>query len=238
MKLNGRTTEPSWFSTSTGRFSFSIPRTKTFLKFSCAGNNDTVTAIVDSEEPTLDLGDLVLRRSEDRLEGTVINRETRKGIAFAFISDGDDFSTVTDTQGGFALSLNPRPHELRVSAPGFLPFAIQLTDSATSLTIDLAPEVLDAGASGEYEGIGIQWDFGDAGSGLLLKALHPTGPAAQAGLRPGDELLAIDGEPAIDVEIDVLVQRMRGPAGTWVKLTLRRAGSVFDLNVQRRRLAW
>ena len=230
----------SWFSSGLGRFSFRVPRarTRTRLTLGCVGNDETVMATVLPWAGDVDLGDLVLNRDRNRIEGLVINRETRKAIASALISDGSDQEVTTDERGAFALSLKPRPRELRVSALGFLPYAVQLSANATSLTIDLAPEPADGGPSGEYEGIGLRWSVVDAGVGLLVELLHPSGPAAEAGVREGDELLAVDGEPAIDVAIAVLMPRMKGPAGSWVKLTLRRAGSVFDLNVQRRRLAW
>ncbi|MDP3504656.1 MAG: PDZ domain-containing protein [Myxococcales bacterium] len=107
-----------------------------------------------------------------------------------------------------------------------------------SLTIDLAPEVFDAGMSEEYEGVGLRWAAVDAGSGLIVEWLHSTGPAAAAGVQLGDELLAVDGRQTRQAATLDIVSWVRGPAGTWVKLSLRRAGYVFDLNVQRGRLAY
>lgn len=232
--------EPHWFGSGNGRFSLRVPSSakRSLLRFNCSGNNDHVAALVGPGDADSELGDLVLKRSDKALDGVVINRETRKGIAFALISDGSDFVVTTNEGGAFSLSLDPRRRELRVSAPGFLPRVVPLAESAMSLTIDLAPEVFDAGMSEEYEGVGLRWAAVDAGSGLIVEWLHSTGPAAAAGVQLGDELLAVDGRQTRQAATLDIVSWVRGPAGTWVKLSLRRAGYVFDLNVQRGRLAY
>jgi hypothetical protein len=200
---------------------------------------ETVTEVLRPEQTSVELGELVLERSEKRLEGTVTNRETGLGVPFAFVTDGHDLELAADERGAFSLWVKPLPHELRISAPGFHPYAVHVTEQTATLTIELAPVPADGGAREEYEGIGIRWNLlVDAGAAITVDAIHPTGPAAEAGVRAGDELLAVDGEPAIGVPWSALTPRMKGPAGTWTKLSLRRAGSIIDLNVQRRRVAW
>ena len=57
-----------------------------------------------------------------------------------------------------------------------------------------------------------------------LKVISPEdgSPAAQAGIRPGDVIFTIDKEPVYDLTLGEAEQKLRGPAGSEVQLTLRR----------------
>ena len=69
-----------------------------------------------------------------------------------------------------------------------------------------------------------------------IKAVQDDSPAAAAGLKPGDTITAIDGEPVGDpLAVD---QRLRGKAGTKVKLTLDRAGTAVDVEIEPRAVTW
>src|SRR6516225_822688 len=59
-------------------------------------------------------------------------------------------------------------------------------------------------------------------------------PAARAEIRPGDVILAIDKEPVYDLTLGEAEQKLRGPAGSEVQLTLRRgAETPIDLALER-----
>ncbi len=77
-------------------------------------------------------------------------------------------------------------------------------------------------------------------TGALVEAVHAGGPAARAGLRPGDVLLALDGRPlAVRYPEDVpgLLRRIADlPAGTELKLRLRRGERVSEIAVRTERL--
>ncbi len=64
------------------------------------------------------------------------------------------------------------------------------------------------------------------------------GPAKDAGLRPGDVLVKVDGKPTKDVPRDKVVQSLRGEAGTSVTVTVRRQGLAqpFDKTITRRQI--
>ena len=69
-----------------------------------------------------------------------------------------------------------------------------------------------------------------------IKAVQDDSPAAAAGLKPGDTITAIDGEPVGDpLAVD---QRLRGKAGAKVKLTLDRAGTAVDVEIEPRAVTW
>ena len=63
----------------------------------------------------------------------------------------------------------------------------------------------------------------------VLGPVEPTGPAARAGLRVGDEVLAVNGEPVREF-VD-LVQRIRNHPGETLSLRIRRAGSEQTVSV-------
>ena len=85
---------------------------------------------------------------------------------------------------------------------------------------------------GSYPGVGIEVVAEDAG----VKILRPIegSPAELAGMRSGDVIVKIDG---VDVGADLAgaINRMRGPAGSTVRLSVRRAGHSELLNFLLRR---
>ena len=68
--------------------------------------------------------------------------------------------------------------------------------------------------SGEYEGIGTWVDI--TGSYLTIISPMPDSPAEKAGLKPEDQIIAIDGEDMTGVDGNVVLKKILGPAGTKV----------------------
>ncbi len=69
-----------------------------------------------------------------------------------------------------------------------------------------------------------------------LKVISPQdgSPAARAGIKPGDLIYSIDKEPVYDLTLGEAQQKLRGPAGSEVKLILRRGnGGLIDLTIKR-----
>ena len=84
---------------------------------------------------------------------------------------------------------------------------------------------------GEYEGIGAWVNT----TGDYVEIISPMkgSPAAEAGLQPRDIILAIDGEDMTDIPGDLVLNRILGPAGTSLTLTVRRGEEVFDVALTR-----
>lgn len=63
-------------------------------------------------------------------------------------------------------------------------------------------------------------------------------PAARKGLRAGDVIAGVDGENSSDITVDEVVEKVRGPEGTPVLLTIRRPGMAepFDVEIVRARI--
>jgi carboxyl-terminal processing protease len=76
--------------------------------------------------------------------------------------------------------------------------------------------------SGRFVGIGISLVSDD--DRAVIDEVFAGGPAADAGLRPGDEIVAVDGDPVDEVATTDIVGRIRGAEGTPVALTVARLG--------------
>jgi carboxyl-terminal processing protease len=83
---------------------------------------------------------------------------------------------------------------------------------------------------GEYEGIGVWVDA--TLEYLTVISTMPDTPAEEAGLQPGDEVIAVDGEDMTGVEGNLVIRRILGPAGTKVHLTIRREGVAEPLEFE------
>jgi carboxyl-terminal processing protease len=82
---------------------------------------------------------------------------------------------------------------------------------------------------GSYEGIGA-WVDPNA-EYLTIIAPMEGSPAEEAGLQPGDEVIAVDGEDMTGIDGNVVIRKVMGPSGTEVRLTIRREGEPELLEV-------
>jgi len=85
---------------------------------------------------------------------------------------------------------------------------------------------------GEFAGLGMQVTM-DNGFVKIISPIDDT-PAAHAGLKPGDLIVAIDKQPVTDMSLSDAVDKLRGPVGSQVQLTLRRQGvDPFEVTLTR-----
>ena len=93
-------------------------------------------------------------------------------------------------------------------------------------------EEMRATTSGQYPGVGVEV-AADALGLKVLRAIDDS-PAAQAGVLAGDLIIRI-ADRAVGADMDAAVERLRGPAGSTVKLTMLRAGrpEAFELTLLR-----
>jgi len=95
-------------------------------------------------------------------------------------------------------------------------------DPHTSYLEPLVYKTETSRMQGSYEGIGAVVDT----TGDYLEIISPMegSPADKAGLRPGDQVIAIDGEDMTGVDAEQARQKVLGPKGTEVTLMVLRGG--------------
>ena len=73
----------------------------------------------------------------------------------------------------------------------------------------------------QYEGVGIEFDF-ETVSKITVKKTLPNSPANKADIIMGDELISIDGKLVKDLDAKSIIDKIRGPKNSQVKLGFKR----------------
>ena len=81
---------------------------------------------------------------------------------------------------------------------------------------------VDESFDGRFSGIGIEFNI--LNDTVMVVNTIAGGPSAAVGLLPGDRIVGIDGENAVGLSRAEVPERLRGPAGTQVRLQVRRHG--------------
>ena len=74
----------------------------------------------------------------------------------------------------------------------------------------------------DYAGVGM--NIQDQLGTIVVTATFPGSPARQGGVRPGDRIVLVDGQPTTGLRLDEVSARLIGPARTTVAVTFRRPG--------------
>src|SRR5438270_13334534 len=85
---------------------------------------------------------------------------------------------------------------------------------------------------GQFGGIGVELTL----EGKMPEVISPIDgtPAAEAGIEPGDRIVKIDALPTTGMDVEEIVKRLRGPAGSRVILTIARNDrGAFDVMLTR-----
>jgi carboxyl-terminal processing protease len=106
-------------------------------------------------------------------------------------------------------------------------------DSHSSFLDQDEYQEMQAETAGSYPGIGIEVEATDHG----VEVMHPIegSPAALAGIRSGDVIVAIDGVVVPAEGLEAAIASLRGPAGSTVRISLRRAGLAVPLELALKR---
>ncbi|OYX44746.1 MAG: peptidase S41 [Rhodobacterales bacterium 32-67-9] len=100
----------------------------------------------------------------------------------------------------------------------------------------LAPDAFDdmrVQTRGEFGGLGIEVTQEEG----FIKVVSPIDgtPAAEAGIQAGDFITHVDGESVLGLTLDEAVDKMRGPVGSEIVITVARKGTdePFDVSIIR-----
>jgi carboxyl-terminal processing protease len=84
-------------------------------------------------------------------------------------------------------------------------------------------------SSGQFEGIGAEVSIRE---GLVtIIAPYPGSPAETAGIRAGDVILEVDGQPVEGLSLLEVITRVRGPRGSEVRLLIQHAGEAQPVTI-------
>ncbi|MCG8424607.1 MAG: carboxypeptidase regulatory-like domain-containing protein [Proteobacteria bacterium] len=172
------------------------------------------------------------------LSGKVVSAGDRQPLQSAKVTIEDtigDLSSAlpmsatvsTGEDGSFELAgLTPGLASVMVTAYNHHPRIISGLQVANNahigpLNIELTPIEQGEKPKIELAGIGAMLAAGE--DGLIIQQVIEGGGARDAGLIPGDVILAVDGGKVLDIGFQGAIQRIRGPAGSSVRLTVRRA---------------
>jgi carboxyl-terminal processing protease len=139
------------------------------------------------------------------LFGDVLDQVDRQ-----YVSPVDDKKLIQSAMQGMLTSLDPHSDYLTPEAYG-----------------DLQDQT-----RGEYGGLGLEIQSED-GAVKVISPIDGT-PAAKAGIKPGDFILAVDGQNILGMSVSDAVKQMRGKPGEAVTLTIGREKSdPFDVKLVR-----
>jgi carboxyl-terminal processing protease len=112
-----------------------------------------------------------------------------------------------------------------------------LDDKYTAFIEPDVAAILEEDATGRFEGIGAFVDLDESGRVRIVDTFE-NGPAAKAGLKGEDRVIAVDGESIVGDPLYEAIGKIRGPAGSEVLLTVEREGIAesFEVLVTRARL--
>ncbi len=88
--------------------------------------------------------------------------------------------------------------------------------------------------AGEMVGIGVQVIYTDSLIEVIM--VMPDSPALEAGIEPGDFIVAVGGEPVSELGYYGAIDKMLGEAGTVAEFTVLRGEETVDYSVTRRKV--
>ncbi len=113
----------------------------------------------------------------------------------------------------------------------------RLEDPYTRFMDPTQYQTLTNQTSGELSGVGIRLQADESTNALVVVEPIPNSPALRAGIRTGDQILAIDGRSTQGMNVSQASELIRGEAGTAITLRVSRAGSeTFDVPLTRARV--
>lgn len=148
-------------------------------------------------------------------------------------------TTLSDARGRYALEgVGSGLSSILAAASGHHGRVISglrvASEETLRVDVDLTPT--EEGETPRIELAGIGAVLSTEGDVLVIGRVVEGGGAAEAGLTTGDAILAIEGTPVGELGFQGSIERIRGPEGTSVRLTVRRESGTETIAVPRRRI--
>lgn len=113
-------------------------------------------------------------------------------------------------------------------------YVLAIGDKYAAYRTALQYEIYDTDMSGSYVGIGVTIQYLYEDGSMEVTAVTEGSPAAEAGIRTGDYLFAIDGAPVSELGYEGTIARVRGEVGTEVAVTVSRGADTITFTMERR----
>jgi carboxyl-terminal processing protease len=102
------------------------------------------------------------------------------------------------------------------------------------LVLALALPLLGGCGSSPIPGsIGVRARREETTGKIVVVDVPPGLAGAQAGLEPGDEIIAVEGVPVAEMSARAFSRAVRGDVGTKVMVTIKRGGALRNVEIQR-----
>lgn len=96
-------------------------------------------------------------------------------------------------------------------------------------------EEFETNALGNYVGIGIYMSLDKNDNVVIVSAIAGT-PAEEAGLKPEDIIVEVNGENVIGLSMEDVANKVKGEAGTKVKIKVARGEEYLDFEIERKEI--
>lgn len=148
---------------------------------------------------------------------------TRKRDGFSLMVDADDSKTKKTVSSAF-LTFTAKDGSM-------------VCDKCASWNLPVRWRLLPAEKQQEFGGIGVAIKRLRADAGVTVLEVLASGPAQSAGLKAGDVIMRIDGEPVAQYGMDEVRDRLRGVVGSEVRLSVEREGRLLSREIVVKRAA-
>ena len=108
----------------------------------------------------------------------------------------------------------------------------EFDDANTSFMTPDEAEFFRTDLQGSFEGIGARVDWDQTFDTLIIVEPFENQPAWTAGVKRNDLVIQVDGEEIVGTDLTSAVQKIRGPKGSTVRLTILRQGEEEPLEFE------
>lgn len=91
--------------------------------------------------------------------------------------------------------------------------------------------------TGNFEGIGVYLLQDEASGKIFVTDFVPDSNAKEVGMKIGDVIDEVDGINVVNMSMEEVSNRIKGPAGTKVDIQVRREGNPVNFKIERRKLS-